>query len=105
MRVFVTGSSGLIGSTAVLHWDKLGADVIGVDNDMRQLIVEVERLQKMISGQRVLIDELYAENERLKAAEQLWNTAVEEEGTDWANGILEAWEDKRRAKEKPAGAG
>ena len=33
----VTGSSGLIGSTAVRHWDSLGADVIGVDNDMRQV--------------------------------------------------------------------
>lgn len=54
MRVFVTGSSGLIGSTAVLHWDKLGADVIGVDNDMRQFFfgtsgstrANLERLQK-----------------------------------------------------------
>jgi CDP-paratose 2-epimerase len=36
MRVLVTGSSGLIGSAAVRHWDALGADVIGVDNDMRQ---------------------------------------------------------------------
>jgi CDP-paratose 2-epimerase len=37
MKVMVTGSSGLIGSTAVRHWDSLGADVIGVDNDMRQV--------------------------------------------------------------------
>jgi CDP-paratose 2-epimerase len=37
MKVLVTGSSGLIGSTAVRHWDSLGADVIGVDNDMRQV--------------------------------------------------------------------
>ena len=35
MKVIVTGSSGLIGSAAVRHWDALGADVIGVDNDMR----------------------------------------------------------------------
>ncbi len=35
MQVLVTGSSGLIGSAAVRHWDGLGADVIGVDNDMR----------------------------------------------------------------------
>ena len=54
MRVFVTGSSGLIGSTAVLHWDRLGADVIGVDNDMRQFFfgtsgstrANLERLQR-----------------------------------------------------------
>ncbi len=36
MRVLVTGSSGLIGSAAVRHWDALGASVIGIDNDMRQ---------------------------------------------------------------------
>ena len=36
MQVLVTGSSGLIGSAAVRHWDSLGADVTGVDNDMRQ---------------------------------------------------------------------
>jgi CDP-paratose 2-epimerase len=35
MKVLVTGSSGLIGSTAVRHWDAQGAQVIGVDNDMR----------------------------------------------------------------------
>jgi CDP-paratose 2-epimerase len=37
MQVLVTGSSGLIGSAAVRHWDGLGADVVGVDNDMRQV--------------------------------------------------------------------
>ena len=37
MKVLVTGSSGLIGSTAVRHWDSMGADVIGVDNDIRQV--------------------------------------------------------------------
>ena len=36
MKVLVTGSSGLIGSAAVRHWDGLGADVVGIDNDMRQ---------------------------------------------------------------------
>jgi len=36
MQVLVTGSSGLIGSAAVRHWDALGADVVGVDNNMRQ---------------------------------------------------------------------
>jgi len=37
MKVLVTGSSGLIGSTAVRHWDAQGSDVIGVDNNMRQV--------------------------------------------------------------------
>ncbi len=37
MQVLVTGSSGLIGSAAVRHWDSLGADVVGIDNDMRQV--------------------------------------------------------------------
>ena len=35
MRVIVTGSSGLIGSAAVRHWDNAGDEVIGIDNDMR----------------------------------------------------------------------
>ena len=36
MKVLVTGSSGLIGSAAVRHWDALGAEVVGLDNNMRQ---------------------------------------------------------------------
>ena len=35
MRVIVTGSSGLIGSAAVRHWDAAGDEVVGIDNDMR----------------------------------------------------------------------
>jgi CDP-paratose 2-epimerase len=35
MRVLVTGSNGLIGSEAVLDFDATGAEVIGVDNNMR----------------------------------------------------------------------
>jgi CDP-paratose 2-epimerase len=35
MRVLVTGSNGLIGSEAVSYFDALGADVLGVDNNMR----------------------------------------------------------------------
>jgi CDP-paratose 2-epimerase len=34
-RLLVTGSSGLIGSEAVEHFDRLGWDVHGVDNNMR----------------------------------------------------------------------
>jgi len=34
-RVLVTGSSGLIGSEAVAHFDRLGAHVLGIDNNMR----------------------------------------------------------------------
>ena len=37
MQVLVTGSSGLIGSAAVRHWDALGANVVGIDNDMRKV--------------------------------------------------------------------
>jgi CDP-paratose 2-epimerase len=36
MRVLVTGSSGLIGSEAVTHFDGQGHDVVGVDNNMRR---------------------------------------------------------------------
>ena len=33
----ITGSSGLIGSEAALHFAAIGLDVVGVDNDMRQV--------------------------------------------------------------------
>jgi CDP-paratose 2-epimerase len=36
MRVLVTGSSGLIGSEAVEHFDGLGYEVDGIDNNMRR---------------------------------------------------------------------
>src|SRR5437868_3342114 len=35
--ILVTGSSGLIGSEAVEHFDRQGHHVIGVDNNMRQV--------------------------------------------------------------------
>src|SRR5437667_11858709 len=35
MKVLVTGSSGLIGSEAVEHFDRQGHEVVGVDNNMR----------------------------------------------------------------------
>jgi len=37
MRVLVTGSNGLIGSEAVTYFDALGAEVVGIDNNMRGL--------------------------------------------------------------------
>src|SRR5579862_9050361 len=36
-RVLVTGSSGLIGSEAVQHYDRRGCEVHGVDNNMRRV--------------------------------------------------------------------
>jgi CDP-paratose 2-epimerase len=36
MKVLVTGSSGLIGSEAVEHFDGQGHEVVGVDNNMRR---------------------------------------------------------------------
>jgi CDP-paratose 2-epimerase len=35
MRILITGSNGLIGSEAVVYFDALGADVVGLDNNMR----------------------------------------------------------------------
>jgi len=35
MKVLITGSSGLIGSEAVAHFDALGDEVVGIDNNMR----------------------------------------------------------------------
>src|SRR6266699_492122 len=37
MKVLVTGSSGLIGSEAVEHFDRQGNEVVGVDNNMRRV--------------------------------------------------------------------
>ena len=37
MKVLVTGSSGLIGSEAVEHFDQQGHEVVGVDNNMRRV--------------------------------------------------------------------
>jgi CDP-paratose 2-epimerase len=36
VRVLVTGSSGLVGSGAVEHFDALGHEVVGIDNNMRR---------------------------------------------------------------------
>jgi CDP-paratose 2-epimerase len=38
----VTGSAGLIGSEAVRHFASLGLDVVGIDNDMRQVFFGAE---------------------------------------------------------------
>jgi CDP-paratose 2-epimerase len=37
MKILITGSSGLIGSEAVEYFDACGHEVIGIDNNMRQL--------------------------------------------------------------------
>jgi len=36
MQILVTGSSGLIGSEAVEHFDQAGHEVVGIDNNMRR---------------------------------------------------------------------
>ena len=36
MRLIVTGSSGLVGSEAVLFFDEMGFETVGVDNNMRR---------------------------------------------------------------------
>ncbi len=38
----ITGSAGLIGSEATLHFGQSGLDVIGIDNDMRQVFFGAE---------------------------------------------------------------
>jgi CDP-paratose 2-epimerase len=55
VKVLVTGSSGLIGSEAVLFFNKMGFDILGVDNNMRRDFFgpqgdttwNLQRLQKM----------------------------------------------------------
>jgi CDP-paratose 2-epimerase len=56
--VLITGSSGLIGSEAVEHFDRLGCKVHGVDNNMRRIFFgdpgdttwNLERLRKVTRG-------------------------------------------------------
>jgi CDP-paratose 2-epimerase len=36
MKILVTGSSGLIGSEAVIYFDREGHKVVGVDNNLRR---------------------------------------------------------------------
>ncbi len=36
MKILVTGSSGLIGSEAVIHFDREGHEVVGIDNNLRR---------------------------------------------------------------------
>lgn len=55
MKILITGSSGLIGSEAVLYFDSLGHDVHGIDNNMRKVFFgekgdtswNTERLKKI----------------------------------------------------------
>ena len=77
MKVLVTGSSGLIGSEAVEHFDREGHDVFGVDNNMRRVFFgaagdtlwNLERLKNACQRfthaaldirDRAAIDELFA---------------------------------------------
>jgi nucleoside-diphosphate-sugar epimerase len=39
--VLVTGSSGLIGSEAVEHFERLGHQVHGIDNNMRRVFLVI----------------------------------------------------------------
>ena len=58
MKVLVTGSSGLIGSEAVVHFASLGHKVFGVDNNMRRTFFGedgdtswvLERLKREVKG-------------------------------------------------------
>jgi CDP-paratose 2-epimerase len=60
MRVLVTGSNGLIGSEAVVHFSDLGWDVVGVDNNMRAVFFgpdgdtrwNQQRLERQVKGFR-----------------------------------------------------
>tara|TARA_R110001583_G_scaffold27302_7_gene97764 strand:- start:23183 stop:24259 length:1077 start_codon:yes stop_codon:yes gene_type:complete len=36
MKVLITGSGGLIGNEACIHWLKMGSNVVGIDNNMRK---------------------------------------------------------------------
>ncbi|HKM65907.1 MAG TPA: NAD-dependent epimerase/dehydratase family protein, partial [Candidatus Acidoferrum sp.] len=57
-KILVTGSSGLIGSEAVEHFDRQGHQVIGVDNNMRRVFFgepgdttwNLERLRKVTTN-------------------------------------------------------
>jgi CDP-paratose 2-epimerase len=40
MKVLVAGSSGLIGSEAVIYFDREGRQVVGIDNNLRREFLE-----------------------------------------------------------------
>src|SRR6266849_2037744 len=57
MKILVTGSSGLIGSEAVAHFDAKGHEVFGVDNNMRRVFFgpagdTLWNLQRLKAGTR-----------------------------------------------------
>jgi CDP-paratose 2-epimerase len=65
VRVLVTGSSGLIGSEAVRHYDARGDEVVGIDNNMRRDFFgpagdTTWNLERLVAGSRrfrhVLLD-------------------------------------------------
>src|SRR5437867_9745557 len=77
--ILVTGSSGLIGSEAVEHFDRQGYRVIGVDNNMRQVFFgaqgdttwNLNRLKRWTKNfhhasldirDRIVLDELFRSN-------------------------------------------
>jgi len=43
-KLLVTGSSGLIGSEVCIHFDQLGWEIHGVDNNQRAVLDLTERL-------------------------------------------------------------
>ena len=55
----ISGSAGLIGSEAAIYFGKLGFDIVGIDNDMRQVFFgkeastawSVERLETALGNQ------------------------------------------------------
>jgi CDP-paratose 2-epimerase len=62
MKILITGSSGLIGSEAVVYFDREGHKVVGIDNNLRReffgppgdTLWNLERLKKMTRGFRHL---------------------------------------------------
>lgn len=58
MKILVTGSSGLIGSEAVMYYSKQGHDVFGIDNNMRRFFFgekgdttwNLKRMQRELTG-------------------------------------------------------
>lgn len=95
----ITGSTGLIGSEAAAYFGELGMDVVGIDNDMRQVFFGPEastawnqaRLEKALGDRyrhcsvdirdREAVDEIYARYG--KAIELVIHTAAQP-SHDWA---------------------
>jgi CDP-paratose 2-epimerase len=81
----ITGSSGLIGSEAAIHFGELGLDVVGIDNDMRSVFFGIdgstgwnrERVQRILGSRYVHDDGDIRDREHILGLFRRYGSAIE----------------------------